>query len=516
MWVYPEIRTLGDLSTYYGRKAPDRRVFSFEGREVTWKALDERANRLAHRLIAEGIVRGDCVAFLGKNSDEFFVAMLAVAKVGAAFLPLNWRLAAGELADVLADSQPRLIIADKEHQAQLPGAPFVLPPMMRIGEGLALDSYAADQAATAPDLFVSEDDTAILLYTSGTTGRPKGVMLSHGGINRMRLCEHLEAAYQWRDDDSFLFALPNFHLLGIGLSLQCLYNGLSLTILRRFDPAESLAAISKEHPTLLVLTPTMIQMLLDHPDSAKTDYSSLRLTMYAGSPISLGLIKRAIAAMPCRFMQFYGATETAGAVSLLRPEEHDLTDEAKLKSCGRPLPLIEMRILDDRGEEVTDGCPGELFVRSPAIALGYWRNREATQSVFRDGWYRTGDIALKDAEGLYYIVDRAKDMIVTGGENVYSAEIEHVLSVHPAVGAVAVIGVPDERWGEAIKAVVVPAAGAEIDPAELTAFCREHLATYKVPKSFDIVETMPMTGTGKISKKDLRTKYWSGLQRSVA
>ncbi|PWR20930.1 long-chain-fatty-acid--CoA ligase [Zavarzinia compransoris] len=516
MWVYPEIRTLGDLSTYYRRQTPDRRVFLFEGRDVTWGALEQRANRLAHRLIAEGVARGDCVAFLGKNSDDFFVAMFAAAKAGAAFLPLNWRLAASELADVLADSEPRLIIVEHEHQAQLPGAPFALPPLIRFGAEAPLDSYATDQPATPPDRFVSEDDTAILLYTSGTTGRPKGVMLSHGGINRMRLCEHLEGAYQWRDGDSFLFSLPNFHLLGIGLSLQCLYNGLSLTILRRFDPAESLAAISKEHPTLLVLTPTMIQMLLDHPDAAVTDFSSLRLTMYAGSPISLGLIRRAIAAMPCRFMQFYGATETAGAVSLLRPDEHDLGNEGKLKSCGRPLPLIDLRIVNDKGEDVADGQPGELLVRSPAVAAGYWRNPEATKAVFQNGWYRTGDIAIRDAEGLYYIVDRAKDMIVTGGENVYSAEIEHVLSVHPSVGAVAVIGVPDERWGEAIKAVVVPAAGAGIDAGELTAFCRERLASYKVPKSFDIVETMPLTGTGKISKKDLRAKYWAGLQRSVA
>lgn len=515
MWVYPEIRTLGDLSTYHARKAPDRRVFLFEGREVTWGQFEARANRFAHRLIAEGVMPRDRVAFLGKNSDDFFIAMFGAAKAGAAFLPLNWRLSPSEVADILADSTPKLVIVDAEHQDQLTGS-SVPQAVLRVGPGAALDTFALDQPETVPELFVSEDDAAILLYTSGTTGRPKGVLLTHGGINRMRLCEHLEGAYQWHDGDSFLFCLPNFHLLGIGLSLQCLYNGLSLTIVRRFDPAESLAAIHAERPTLLVLTPTMIQMLLDHPDSAKTDFGSLRLTMYAGSPISLGLIKRAIAAMPCQFMQFYGATETAGAASLLRPDEHDLSSEGKLKSCGRPLPLIDFRIVNEKDEDVPDGQPGELLVRSPAIAAGYWGNEEATKAVFQNGWYRTGDIALRDAEGLYYIVDRAKDMIVTGGENVYSAEIEHVLSVHPSVGAVAVIGVPDERWGEAIKAVVMPAVGAEVDPGELTAFCRERLAAYKVPKSFDIVEAMPMTGTGKISKKDLRAKYWSGQQRSVA
>jgi long-chain acyl-CoA synthetase len=332
----------------------------------------------------------------------------------------------------------------------------------------------------------------------------------------MRLCEHFEPAYRWELGDSFLFNLPNFHLLGVGLSLQCMYNGLPLIIQRRFDPIAALTAIERDRPALLVMTPAMIQMLLDCPNAQHTDFGSVRLTMYAGSPISHGLIRRAIAAMPCKFMQFYGSTESAGALSLLRPEEHDLSSEDKLKSCGRPLPLISFRIVDNEGKEVPDGKPGELVVRAPAISSGYWNNKEATAAVFRNGWYSTGDIAVRDAEGFYYIVDRAKDMIITGGENVYSAEVEHVLSIHPSISAVAVIGVPDERWGEAIKAVLVPAAGIAIDIDTLIAHCRQYLASYKIPKSFDIVDTLPITATGKISKKDLRAKYWAGLRRSVA
>jgi acyl-CoA synthetase (AMP-forming)/AMP-acid ligase II len=383
-----------------------------------------------------------------------------------------------------------------------------------IDETSTYEAMIGGQPLTRPDVNVSEDDTAFQLYTSGTTGKSKGVMLAHKGINMMRLSEHFEPAYEWHDGDSFINALPNFHLLHLGITLQCLYNGVSITVVRQFDPALVLRSISTLRPTLLTLTPTMLQMLLDHPDSATTDFSSLRLTLYAGSPISLGLIKRAIATMPGKFMQFYGSTEAGGATSILRPDEHDLEDEAKLQSCGRPLPLIEFRILDGEGNEVAEGEPGELFIRQPSITKGYWRQPETTASVIENGWYRSGDIVRRDPEGLYYIVDRAKDMIVSGGENIYSAEIENVLSVHPNVAAVAVIGVPDARWGEAVKAIVI--LRGDVDAETLIAFCRERLASFKVPKSVDFVDAFPLVPSGKVSKKDLRAAYWGGEGRAVA
>ncbi|MBD5606010.1 MAG: AMP-binding protein, partial [Candidatus Eremiobacteraeota bacterium] len=274
--------------------------------------------------------------------------------------------------------------------------------------------------------------------------------------------------------------------------------------------------IGRDRPTLLTLTPTMIQMRLDHPDAATSDFRSLRLVLYAGSPISLGLIKRAIEKMPCDFMQFYGATEGSGAFSILRPDEHDLNDEAALQSCGRPLPLIEFRIADADGNALPDGATGELWIRSPAITAGYWKQPDATADVLCDGWYRSGDMARRDAKGLYYIVDRAKDMIVSGGENIYSAEIESLLSLHPCIASAAVIGVPDPRWGEAVKAVVVTRAGESVMELELLAWCRERLASYKVPKSVDFVETLPVISTGKVSKRELRERYWKDHARGVA
>ncbi len=520
MWIYPEIRTLGDVPAYYARRDPQRIAFRSRGNAVRFAAFERICRQVAHYLLARGTAPGSLVGFLGKNSFDFYFALFGCAKTQAALVVLNWRLSAGELAAQVEDSRARLVVVERELEplwvqaCQSLGA--AAPETLWIDADDTLQKRVAAQPTTQPDVAVCEEDTAFQLYTSGTTGRPKGVMHSHGSINRMRLCEHLEPSYQWREGDSFINALPNFHLLHIGIALQCLYNGVAIAIVRQFEPAGMLAAIAAERPTLLTLTPTMLQLLLEHPDAATTDFSSLRLTLYAGSPISLGLIKRAMAAMPCQFMQFYGSTESGGAASILRPQEHDLTSESRLQSCGRPLPLIEFKIVDAKGDAVADGMPGELLIRAPSITKGYWRQPEATAAVLQNGWYRTGDIARRDPDGLYYIVDRAKDMIVSGGENIYSVEVENVLSTHPGVVAVAVIGVPDERWGEAVKALVIRREGHHMDEVALIGFCRGRLAAYKVPKSVEFVERFPLVPSGKISKRELRERYWKGSGRGVA
>jgi acyl-CoA synthetase (AMP-forming)/AMP-acid ligase II len=519
MWAYPEMRLLGDTIAYHARHTPARLAFSFAGEETSFATFEKGSNKVANGLLGKGLGSGHRVIFLGKNSLDFYLALFGATRAGACFVPLNWRLAATELATVVRDAEVHFAIVEREFETTWAdvrrGCGADIETLL-IDEASTLALWADAQAATAPKIHIRDDDAAILLYTSGTTGLPKGVVHTHASFNHSRLCEHFERAYAWKDGDIFLCPLPNFHLLHIALALQCLYNGVAISIQRQFDPVVFLAGIAAQRPSLLVLTPTMIQIILDHPDATKTDFGSVRLTMYAGSPISLGLIKRAIATMPCQFMQFYGQTETSGPVSLLRADEHNLEDEQKLKSCGRPLPLISLRIVDTEGRDVPDGQPGELLVRAPACSSGYWRQPDQTEARFRSGWYYTGDIAYRDGEGLYYIFDRMKDMIVTGGENVYSAEVETVMSLHTAVAAVAVIGVPDDRWGEAVKAVVVRRPGQSVDPAELISFCRTRLAGYKIPKSVDFIESMPVTATGKVSKTTLRAPYWSGMQRSVA
>jgi acyl-CoA synthetase (AMP-forming)/AMP-acid ligase II len=519
MWFYPEVRNLGDFISFYARRTPERLALRYGDRAISFREYDRVASTIANGLLRAGCEAGDRVGFLGRNSPDFYFALTGTTMTRAAFTVFNWRLAAVELGELISDSGARIVFVEREFEELWRAAVarcIVEPKTVWFDQSNSLEARFADMSSERPHVTISEDDCAIQLYTSGTTGRPKGVILTHGGFNRMRLCEHLEPAYQWNADDIFINALPNFHLLSIGIAFQCLYNGVAISIVRQFDPALVLETLGRDRPTLLTLTPTMIQMLLDNPAAETADFSSLRLVLYAGSPISLGLIKRAIAKMPCKFMQFYGATEGSGAFSILRPDEHDLDDEAALQSCGRPLPLIEFRIVDADGAVVPEGGVGELWIRSPAITAGYWNQPEATAEVLRDGWYRSGDMARRDAKGLYYIVDRAKDMIVSGGENIYSAEIESLLSTHPRVASAAVIGVPHERWGEAVKAVVVPRAGESILETELIAWCRERLASYKVPKSVDFVEAMPVISTGKISKRDLRERYWKDHARGVA
>lgn len=518
MWLYPEVRTLGDFIGYWARHDPERAMLRQTDRCLTFGEADGKVSQAAHWFIGEGAAPDRLIGYFGKNSFDFYLALFGCARTRAGLVVFNWRLSATELAVQIADSETGLILAETELKPLLEEALAGMaarPRVVWLDRPGAFEAMIASHSTLQPVERVSEDDTAFLLYTSGTTGRPKGVMISHRGINMMRLCEHFEPAYHWERDDSFINALPNFHLLHLGITLQCLYNGVSITVERQFDPGTVLAAIGALKPTLLTLTPTMLQMLLDHPDAASCDFSSLRLTLYAGSPISLGLIKRAMAVMPCRFMQFYGSTEAGGATSILRPDEHNLADEAKLQSCGRPLPLIEFRIVDGAGNPVADDEPGELIIRQPSITSGYWRQPEATRAVLVDGWYRTGDIARRDEEGLYYIVDRAKDMIVSGGENIYSAEVENALSTHPAVAAVAVIGVPDPRWGEAVMACIIPKADALLNEAELLAHARTNLAGYKVPKKIIFMDSFPLVPSGKVSKKDLRAPYWEGSGRSV-
>lgn len=519
MWAYPEIRTVGQYPEYWARHDPDRAALRTLGRTVPFGEFDRIANCVGNYLSTRVEQRRTLVGFIGRNSLDFYFALFGAAKTRSGLVIYNWRLSALELSVQIDDSGARFAIVERDCEPLWSTACALLsepPETIWIDEQTSLESIVAEAPPQPYTEYVELEDVAFQLYTSGTTGKPKGVMLTHGGTNHMRLCEHLEPAYSWRAGDSFVNGLPNFHLLHIGIMLQCLYNGVTIDIVRQFDPAAMLHAITRMKPTLLTLTPTMLQMLLDHPAAAVTDFSSLRLTLYAGSPISLGLIKRAITVMPGQFMQFYGSTEAGGATMLLRPNEHDLDDEQKLQSCGRPLPLIELRIIDAHGDDVPEGERGELLIRQPSITKGYWRQPVLTAKTIRDGWYRSGDIALRDADGFYYIIDRAKDMIVSGGENIYSAEVENVLSTHPAVASVAVIGVPDAQWGECVKALVIAKPGQVIVEADVIAYCRERLAAYKVPKSVDVMDEFPLVPSGKVSKKDLRAPFWKDHDRGVA
>ncbi|WP_295687229.1 long-chain-fatty-acid--CoA ligase [uncultured Nevskia sp.] len=510
MWLYADIKTLADIPRLYARTRPTKVALVDGSGTTTFAELDDRSNRIANLIAGLGVAPRSNVGFLGKNSSLYFQLLFGINKAGSTMSPMNWRLAAPELAAVIADAEAPLLFVDRELMPLAESVKALCSQKFQIVEidppnpNSAFDQALAKAANTDPHAPLTAEQAALLIYTSGTTGKPKGVELTHRGFHYMRLCEHLEPALQWQPDDVMLMVMPNFHLVGSGLTIQSLYNGSTLSILPQLDAGQLIKIIARDRPSVVALVPTAIQMLLDHPDSKTADFSSLRLVMYAGSPISSHLLQRALVQMKCKFMQFYGATESSGAITLLRPEQHVLEDEAKLKSCGTPLPLIEVKFVDAFGVEVPDGEVGELIVRSPSIFGGYWKQPETTAAVLKDGWYKTGDAGRRDAEGLLYLVDRVKDMIVTGGENVYSAEVEQVLAKHPGVRMCAVIGLPDEKWGERVVALIMPADGHKPTQDEIITHCRQHIAGYKVPKEVRLVDSFPMTATGKVLKRVVR------------
>ena len=522
MWPYPEVRNVADITRYNARNYPEKPALLFEDNVISMAELDAMTNQFANGLIDGGVKPGDRVVFYGSNSDDFLVALFGTAKASAVFVPLNWRLATEELQGVLEDATPTMAIVNSELSDAWGAVTELLPfelSTQYVTPGVPgsnpfrqwLNTFDTED----PMLDTGLDDLAWILYTSGTTGKPKGVEFMHSGIILMRMCEHFEAAYTWSKDDTLLFVAPNFHLLGIGLTIQCFFNGGSIAVVKAFAPKLVLNEIQHKKPTILAVAPVMIQMVLDEPDYVNTDFSSIREVVYAGSAISLGLIKKAVEVMPCRFMQFYGSTESGGAITLLRPEEHDLNNEHRLTSCGKPLPLIDVKVMSPDGVEVPDGERGEMWIRVPSIARGYRNKPKAWDEVYENGWFKTGDVAYRDDEGFLYIVDRAKDMIVTGGENVYCSEVENCLSLHEAVAKVAVIGIPSDRWGEEVKACVVLNDGFSECEGDLINYAKERLAGYKCPKSVDFFEALPVGGTGKVLKRQLREPYWDGAERNV-
>ncbi len=510
MWLYADIKTLADIPRLYAQTRPDKVALVDGSGEISFAQLDDRSNRIANLVADHGISLKSNIGFLGKNSALYFQLLFGINKAGSTMSPMNWRLAAPELAAVIADAEAPLLFVDREflpliHAVQALGlSAFQVVTIDPFDRGSEFDQALAAASNIDPRAPLEAEQAALLIYTSGTTGKPKGVELTHRGFNFMRLCEHLEPALQWQDSDVMMMVMPNFHLVGSGLTIQSLYNGGTLSVLPQLDPGQLIKVIQRDRPSIVALVPTAIQMILDHPDAKTADFSSLRLVMYAGSPISSHLLARALREMKCKFMQFYGATESSGAISLLRPEQHVIEDENKLKSCGTPLPLIDVKFVDANGVEVAEGEIGELMVRSPSIFGGYWKQPDTTAAVLNNGWYRTGDAGRRDAEGLLYLVDRVKDMIVTGGENVYSAEVEQVLAKHPGVRMCAVIGLPDEKWGEKVVALIMPSDGHKPTQDEIINHCRQHIAGYKVPKEVRLVDAFPMTATGKVLKRVVR------------
>ncbi|WP_445151294.1 class I adenylate-forming enzyme family protein [Baekduia sp. Peel2402] len=467
---------------------------------------------LAARVAARGrlgVAEGERVGVLAANSLAHLELFLGVPAAGGVIVSLNTRLAPDELRALVADAGLSVLVHDDGHASV--AAALGVARLLHVDD---LPATPLPAAAPAPDA----DALAAISFTGGTTGRAKGVMLSHG--NLLANARHNLIATGHQDSDRWLHVCPMFHAAGIANVVAATWVGAHQVVLPRFDAAAFCAAVEEHAITHVALVPTMLGMLLDHLANHDADLSSLRHIQYAASPITPDLQRRVLERFAgVDVAQFYGMTEAAPTVSTCTPADHRRPDGARLGSIGAPVVGVEAEVRDaESGAPLPVGEIGELWVRGPNVMLGYFNQPDATAAALQDGWYRTGDAARADADGYLYLVDRLKDMIISGGENVYSVEVEAVLAEHPAVAEVAVFGVPDERWGEAVHAVVsVTATDAEVTPAELIAHCRASIAGFKVPRAIEITEApLPKSGAGKLLKHELRAPFWAGRERNIS
>jgi long-chain acyl-CoA synthetase len=492
-------------------------------RTVTWVEMDERSSRMAQGLRAAGLQPQDRVAFLDKNGVEYFDVLFGGGKANIVNVAVNWRLAAAEMAYVINDASARVLFVGPDflrHLDELEGSLKAVEKIIVIGghpRHEAYETWLMRHAATDPMTTSAPDDVAMQLYTSGTTGLPKGAMLTNANLGT--LIPYTGPLWQFDETSVNLVCMPLFHIGGSGWALVGMATGAVSILFREFMPAEILASLEAHRITNALFVPAMLQVLAGVPGAADRDYSALRSIVYGASPITNDVLVRAMRTFRCPFAQVYGLTETTGAITQLDPDDHVLDGERarRLRSAGKPFPWVELRVVDPASETpCAPGVVGELWTRSPQNFTGYWARPDETARVLdRDGWLKTGDAGYLDDDGFLFLTDRVKDMIISGAENIYPAEVENALAEHPAVADVAVIGVPDERWGETVKAIVVARPGMTVSAADIIAFARGRLAHYKCPTSVDVAGTLPRNPSGKLLKRELREPYWRGRERRI-
>ncbi len=516
--AYHAFQTFDEILHFWARERPESPAFDQDGRITSYAEADRLTRQLIALFQARGIAHGDRVAWLGKNRDTYFLLYIAAARMGAVMVPIGWRLAPREIAYILGDTGAKLIFADAEFADTAHKVAAEVPANPEVIEAEAARTAAAgfEPATYAPP---SEDEPVLQLYTSGTTGNPKGAMLSNANLLGLRN-PGVAAGADWHfyePGDCMLVAMPCAHIGGTGLVNIAIAAGVRSLVQAEFSPVGVLEAI-EAGATHMFIVPAALQMVVQHPRAATTDFTNLKYLMYGAAPMPLELLKEAVLTMPTtKFLQAYGMTETSGTISVLPPEDHSLEGNQRMRSAGKASPGVEIEVRGPDNVEVPRGDIGEVCIRSPSNTAGYWRLPEATaKTIDPDGWLHTGDAGIMDADGYVYIQDRIKDMIISGGENVYPAEVESAIYGHPAIAEVAVIGVPSAKWGEEVKACVVAKPGHEIDEADVIAWARARIAAFKAPKSVDVIPLMPRNASGKILRRELRAPYWEGQERQVS
>lgn len=512
-----DLFTFDEFITHWAEDRPDRLAMREDDRVYNYAELEERTARVASALIAAGLKKGDRIAWIGKNSDLYFTLFFGAARAGIVMAPIGWRLSPTEWAFIVNDTQAKIVFTGPGFEAvpeQLAGKLAHDARIVGAEESRAM----IDGAVRAPFEPSGRDEAVLQLYTSGTTGNPKGAVLSNHNLFALRKhSADSELAYtKWEDDEAVLVAMPCAHIGGTGLGIMALVSGLPGIVLAEFNPDGVFDAVEQHGVTRFFIVPAALQMLLLHPRCASVDYSRLKYILYGAAPIPLELLRQCIRMFGAQFIQAYGMTETTGTICMLPPEDHDPEGNARMRSAGKPLPGVEVRILGPGGDDVAQGEVGEVVTRSSNNMIGYWNLPDATaKTMTADGWIHTGDAGYLDEDGYLFIHDRMKDMIISGGENVYPAEVESAIFGHPAVQEVAVIGIPDAKWGETVKAVCVAKPGMTVEESDIIAWARDRIAAFKAPRSVDVIDALPRNASGKILRKDLRAPYWEGYERMV-
>ncbi|MHA6260457.1 long-chain-fatty-acid--CoA ligase [Sporosarcina sp. CAU 1771] len=515
------------------RTYPEKIAIIDGAHKFTYRELANRTAKIKQTLLDMGVKKGDRIGMLMLNDFRYIELMYAMSSFGAITVPLNIRSNPEELAFVLRNAGVTVLYVHKEF---LQVVPYLKENAPKVGQFIIAEDAEVVKSVDSEGMHsyeklideqpesrlthegVEEEDVIGIFYTGGTTGRPKGVILTHKNLTINSY--HLKTNIDYSEDDIYLHAAPMFHLADQASTNMFTMLGGTHAIIRMFTPKAVLQAFQESKVTACTLVPTMLTFLFHDPEFEKYDISSVKRVLYGASPMSPELLKKAQKMMPhTKFNQAFGMTEASPVLTILKEKDHIIggtkKQEKRLTSVGQPVQGVELKVVNPEGVEVETNQVGEIIAKGPNIMKGYWDLPEETENALRDGWYYTGDVGYKDEDEYYYIVDRAKDMIITGGENVYSLEVENVLSSHPAVLECAVFGVPDEKWGEVVKACIVLKVPDSVTSEEIVSFVRPHLANYKVPKSIEILDEIPKSGAGKILKRTLRDQYWEDSKKKV-
>ncbi|MFM9572952.1 fatty acid--CoA ligase [Streptomyces turgidiscabies] len=512
---HPELRTLVRTTSFHARHRPTTPAILCDGRTLTYEELHRESNRVAHALLAAGLTAGDRVAYLGKESEHYYEILFACAKSGTVLVPVNWRLAAPEVSHILQDSGTRLLFLEDEFAPIVEKMPTA-PPETVVALGESFTAWKAPHPDTEPPDTATPDTPVAQLYTSGTTGLPKGVVLAHRSFFAIRDALASEGLdwIDWRAGDIALIGIPGFHIGGLWWATQNLDAGTTIVAMRAFAAREAVDLIRDLGITTACVVPAMLRMMLTEPGVGAEDFTTLRKTVYGGSPISEALLEESLAVLDCEFAQIYGLTETGNTAVCLPPAAH-VPGGPRMRAAGRPYPGVRAKVIDGEGRELPPGAVGEVCLATPARMVEYWGLPDRTAETLVNGWIHTGDAGFVDEDGYVFIRDRIKDAVLVAGENVYPAEIENVLEAHPGVAEAVVVGAPDERWGEYVHAFVVPDPEQPPTARDLHTFLVPRLASFKLPARYEFIDRVPRNPSGKILRRELRDRFWGDSARKV-